>query len=103
MSLLKYIQRLERMHLLIRRGATGNTIDFAKKVGLSRRQLMEDLNDLKQLGAPIKYENVKRSYVYKFEWHPLGKGYTEEIKGGRNPVNYDVIIGIENFVTSVFL
>jgi hypothetical protein len=71
MSLLKYVQRLERIHLLIRRGSTGNIDDFAHKMGLSRRQLLEELSDLKQLGAPIKFEGARQTYVYEFEWQPL--------------------------------
>ena len=91
MSLLKYIQRLERIHLLIKRRSTGNIDDFAKKMGLSRRQLLEELSDLKQLGAPIKFENASQSYIYENDWHPLMKVHRleaiENIKGGAGAID----------------
>jgi biotin operon repressor len=53
MSLLKYIDRLKRMDDLIRRKATGSPEEFSQKLNISRSQLLQDLKELKELGAPI--------------------------------------------------
>lgn len=65
MSLLKYIERLKRMDDLIRRKATGSVDEFAGKLGISRSQVSQDLLELRQLGAPIKYCNYRKTYYYE--------------------------------------
>lgn len=67
MSLLKYIERLKRMDNLIRRRATGGAEEFADKLGISRSQLLQDLRELRELGAPIQYVPSSNSYCYTAE------------------------------------
>jgi biotin operon repressor len=64
MSLLKYIDRLKRMDDLIRRKATGCTNEFAEKLNISRSQLLQDLKELRELGAPIEFCPISKSYLY---------------------------------------
>lgn len=64
MSLLKYIERLKRMDDLIRRKATGKAEEFAGKLGISRSQLLQDVKELRELGAPIEYCPTTQSYIY---------------------------------------
>lgn len=64
MSLLKYIERLKRMDDLIRRKATGRAEVFASKLGISRSQLLQDVKELRELGAPIEYCATTQSYIY---------------------------------------
>jgi transcriptional antiterminator len=64
MSLLKYIERLKRMDDLIRRKATGSAYEFAEKLGVSQSQLFQDLKEMKELGAPVNYCHISRSYLY---------------------------------------
>lgn len=68
MSILKYLERAKRMDDLIRRKATGNSVEFAKKLGISRSLLMIDLHELKELGAPIQFDDQRQSYVYSSEF-----------------------------------
>ena len=65
MSLLKYIERLKRMDDLIRRKATGTPEEFAAKLGLGKSVLMEELSELRELGAKIAYCRERRSYYYE--------------------------------------
>jgi hypothetical protein len=67
MSLLKYVERMKRMDDLIRRKATGDTNCFADKLSVSRSQLMQDLLELRKLGAPIKYCHYRKTYFYEGE------------------------------------
>ena len=51
---------------LIRRKATGTSKDFAKKLNISRSTLMEYIDFLKKMGAPIAYDKFRNSYYYLF-------------------------------------
>lgn len=88
MSILKYFRRIERMHTLIKQSSTGCSDEFAKKMGLSRRQLLEDIGELKSMGAPIKFSSVRNSYHYESDWHPfaskLKNSQLNKITGGLN-------------------
>jgi hypothetical protein len=64
MSLLKYVERLKRMDDLIRRKATGTPKEFANRLGIKKTMLMEELQELKALGAEIAYCKVRESYHY---------------------------------------
>ncbi len=65
MSLIKYIERLRRMDDLIRRKATGTPDEFANRLGLGKSVLMQELFELKELGAEITYCRVTKSYCYE--------------------------------------
>ena len=58
------VDRLERMHDLICRKATGTPDDFAEKLGISKSMLMLNIAQLKEKGGPIKYDSLNRTYYY---------------------------------------
>lgn len=64
MSLIKYIHRLERMNKLISMRATGNTNEFARKMGICRSVLLDTIKDMRHLGAPISYCRYQETYYY---------------------------------------
>lgn len=64
MASLKYVHRLQRMDNLIARRATGSPEAFAQRMGLCRSELMNCLNELRQLGAEIAYCRNRQSYYY---------------------------------------
>ena len=68
--MLKQTQRIERLHHLIRRNATGTPKDCAKRLDISERQLYNTIELMKELGAPIIYNFQLGSYTYKHdvEW-----------------------------------
>lgn len=68
MSLKHKIERVERMHELIRYKRTGKPDQFARKMGLSESMLYNLLKELKELGAPIAYCRYRESYEYM---HPV--------------------------------
>lgn len=68
MSLNNKIERIKRMHDLIRYKRTGKPDQFARKMGLSESMLYNMLKELKQLGAPIAYCRYRESYEYM---HPV--------------------------------
>jgi biotin operon repressor len=67
MSFLRYFSRLERLHGLIRRKATGSPRELAQKLELSERQVYECLSEMKEMGAPIAFCNLRKTYYYSQE------------------------------------
>jgi predicted DNA-binding transcriptional regulator YafY len=55
------------MDRLIRSKATGSPDEFAVKLDISKRALFDNLNILKDLGAPIAYSKSRNSYYYNEE------------------------------------
>ena len=66
MNMIKYLERIKRMDDLIRRKATGTSWEFAKNMNISRSTLMEYIDLLKCMGAPIAYDKFRNSYYYLF-------------------------------------
>jgi hypothetical protein len=64
MSLNVYLERFQRLNLLISRKATGTPKQLAYKLGISKRMLHEYLLCMKDLGAEIHYCRQSQSYVY---------------------------------------
>jgi len=58
------IERLERIHNLIKRKGTGTPDQFCAKLGISRRQLFRIINLMKNLGATIDYSQSRQTYFY---------------------------------------
>jgi len=56
---------IERADRLIRLKATGTAIEFALKLGISRKTLFRLLKYLREKGANIKYCRYRRSYYYE--------------------------------------
>jgi len=77
MSVLRYFLRLQYIDFLIRRKATGDQEAFAQKNRLSKRGLAKVLEDMKQMGFPIKYDKNKRSYCYTKEGKMAQKLFVE--------------------------
>lgn len=50
---------------MIKRKATGDLEDFARKNGLSKRTMTDVLTEMKELGFPIKYDRIRKTYYYE--------------------------------------
>ncbi len=66
MTVIKYIERIKAMDDLIRRKATGTSNQFAEKMHISRSTLMEYIDVIKNMGAPIAYDKFRNSYYYLY-------------------------------------
>ena len=64
MKHLKYIDRYERMQNLIFSEKTGSAVEFATRIGLSRRMLFNYLDDLRDMGLIIEYCRKRKTYYY---------------------------------------
>lgn len=83
MSLLKSIERLQRMDYFINKEATGSSEEFAEKIGISRSTIMENLREMKELGAKLNYCHKRRSYYYENEFRLIiGNSSKQKLTGG---------------------
>ncbi len=62
--IIKHIELIERIDRLIRMEATGNPIDLASRLGISRAQTYRVIDIMKDLNAPIEYDFTIQSFVY---------------------------------------
>ncbi|MNF80724.1 hypothetical protein D3C85_855360 [compost metagenome] len=64
MNFVKQIERIKRIHKLISSEKTGTPLVFARKLSLSRSQLYNELEIIKELGGPLKYCKKRESFYY---------------------------------------
>lgn len=63
-ALIKAVRRLEYANFLIRKKATGNLETFARKMNLSKSSVKNLLQQMKELGADIKFDRTRNTYYY---------------------------------------
>lgn len=68
MKLTVQMERLKRLNKLIEQKSTGNPNRLADRLGISRSRLYVILNELKLMGAPIRYSRLLSSFYYT---HPI--------------------------------
>jgi predicted DNA-binding transcriptional regulator YafY len=64
MNLFETVNRLYEIHRLILPEKTGIPDEFAERFHLSRRQLYNIMDELKDLGAEIKYSRIEYIFYY---------------------------------------
>lgn len=91
MAILRYIEKIRTLDFMIRRKATGNQKEFARKASLSRSMLNEYLKEMKEMGFPIGYCRKRHTYFYEKEGrmvsnlfeHSLAESESKTYKGGK--------------------
>ncbi|WP_367391305.1 helix-turn-helix domain-containing protein [Lewinella sp. LCG006] len=71
MSFIEQLLLLRRLHDLVRRRATGSSQELMEKLNVSKSGLYRQIELLKNLGAPIRYDHAEQNYYYyasEFEW-----------------------------------
>ena len=96
MKFINKIERLKKMHKCILLSDTGTPKEFANKLNISRSQLYNLIDDLKEFEAPIKYSKLNKTFYYEKEYDfqfnysliILSDDVSREIFGGfyNNPV-----------------
>jgi predicted DNA-binding transcriptional regulator YafY len=64
MRTLDQLDRLKKIHRAIESRTTGPPAALAKKVNVSERYVYRALEQLKQMGAGIRYSRRQKSYCY---------------------------------------
>ncbi|MBS3769878.1 MAG: hypothetical protein V5A47_03910 [Bacteroidales bacterium] len=65
MKALEILERYQKIDRLIKRRNTGNPQTFARKLGISKSQLFNYLEELRVRGAEISYNKTLESYIYQ--------------------------------------
>ncbi len=73
------------MDYFISKEATGTSEEFAEKIGICRSMLMENLREMKELGAELDFCPHRKSYIYLNEFNLIiGNQAKSKTKGGFN-------------------
>lgn len=59
-----YIQRIKRLYTIIKLGHTGNKSLIAKNMHVTTRSITNYMNQLRAMGAVIKFNKMKNSYYF---------------------------------------
>ena len=65
MKALEILERYQKLDKLIKRRSTGNPKEFANKLGISKSQLFNYLEELRDRGAEIYYSKTLETYIYR--------------------------------------
>ena len=79
MLLFETIDRMRRIHHLIKREATGPADEFAGRFNLKKRQLYNILDEFKDFGADIRYSRVNNTYYYNNDFDVFVKISAEPV------------------------
>jgi len=68
MNNLKQLERLRKVHRLIKLECTGPPSELSKKLHISQRQMFLILEQLKEFDAPLKFNRRTKNYYYEFDF-----------------------------------
>ncbi len=96
------INRIQSLHKLIENECSGTPCELAKHFCLSKRQLYNIIEELKIMGADIKYSKDRCTFYYanefefKLDFHVsyINKDNGKNIYGGSHSVAWYVSYGI---------
>jgi predicted DNA-binding transcriptional regulator YafY len=93
MTFQERLSKLDQLHHLIRRRATGSPVELAQRMQLCERTVYKMLDDLRNMGAPIAYCRNRCSYYYerevRFNFTPVFLNENaEKVKGGRKIIPF---------------
>jgi len=68
MNNLKQLERLRKIHRLIKLECTGTPLELSQKLHISLRQTYLILEQLKEFDAPLKFNRRTKNYYYEFDF-----------------------------------
>lgn len=84
MSIILSIDRIKRINFLIKFEKTGTPDEFSRKLNISRSMLYNYIEEIKTMGAVIKYNRIINSFFYENEFDVK----IEVIVKNENPINF---------------
>ncbi len=64
MKAIEQLERLKKIDKLIQNQKTGKPEEFSAKLGICQSHLFNLIEDLKIMGAPIRYSRIRQTYYY---------------------------------------
>jgi biotin operon repressor len=91
MNFEKYIERIKYLDAIIRKKRTGSPSELAAKLNISRAQLYNHIDYLKDLGLPIEYCRKLNTFYYSsnsrlevsFSMQVITEDESKDIQGGQ--------------------
>lgn len=65
MNTIRQIEKIERLHKFIKGNCSGDTRALSERLGVSRRTVQYYLQELRELGAIISYDDMQKTYYYE--------------------------------------
>ncbi len=65
MKAIEKLERLKRLHGLIKQESTGTAPELGRRLRISRRQVYRDMEELEQMGGEIGYSGWRKTYYFK--------------------------------------
>ena len=99
MKSFEQLERLKRMNRLIKEERTGSPQEFAKRLGVSKSHLYRCIEEVRELGAPIRFCRTRQTYFYKNEFELkvsysvqlISEQMTKKIAGGYHLKNTSLL------------
>ena len=88
MNLIEKLELIQRVDALIRRKSTGSPTQLSYKLEISKRNIFNIINTMKEMGAPIRFCKQLDSYCYE-EKVTFSFGFNaqeESIYGGKTTI-----------------
>ncbi|MBD8489892.1 HTH domain-containing protein [Echinicola sp. CAU 1574] len=104
MNFIKHIERIQLINKLVKEGKTGSPEDLSNRLGISRRQLYNHLESLKDMGLEVAFSRKINSFYYVEDKHlemtfslkVIGPEEAENIYGGVFlPLFDDLMVGLD--------
>lgn len=107
MNFIKQMERINTIHQLISTERTGSPTNFAKKIGLSRSQLYNMLDFIKDLDAPVRYCKKRESFYYESSFelilnYSLKTITCDELKEIRGGYSFCPVL-LDNSILNLFM
>ncbi len=91
MNFIRQIERLQLVNRLIVQGKTGTPEELGDRLGLSKRQVFNIIEMLRDIGAPVSYNKIRKTYHYEepcrlkidFSLTLIEKNEEKKIYGGK--------------------
>lgn len=64
LSVVSYIERINRMYRLIRKESTGSRAELAGRMRVSERTVSNYLEELRLMGADIRFSKTRNTYYF---------------------------------------
>ena len=100
MTNLKQLERLRKVHKLIKLENTGTPGELAQKLRISSRQVYLVLEELKEMDAPILFNRRTGTYYYKYEYE-LTINISIQVLAHDKLMNIYAGKGVSNFIQTL--
>lgn len=98
MKIFTYIERINRIHELVKHKRTGTPEELARRLNISPSMLFRVIEELRLMEVPIEYSRSQKTYFYSssysmkiiIDFKPLNEEELIGLNGGFNMASYSL-------------